>query len=65
MSPCTGTGASVVATSATGTITWGDATANPPTTANVDVVLGVNLVDAAPTITYVFSAQGVIVKDGC
>jgi len=65
VSPCNGTGTAVMATSATGTISWGSGTAYPPTTANVDVVLGVTVLDGGPTFTYVFSAQNIDLKSGC
>ena len=65
ISPCTGTGTSVIATSATGTIAWGDETVYPPATADVDVVLGLTLVDGGATVTYVFSARDIALPYGC
>jgi hypothetical protein len=61
--PCTGSGTAVLATSATGTITL-DAV-YPPTAADVDLVLGVTLVDGGATVTYVFSVQAVDVSPWC
>jgi hypothetical protein len=63
--PCTGTGTSVIATTATGTISWGSGTSYPPATANVDVVLNVTILDGGPTFTYVFSAQSIDLMSGC
>lgn len=62
--PCTSSSTAVFATSVTGTIAWGDATAYPPTTANVDVVVGVTL-EAGVIATYVFSAQNIALPYGC
>jgi hypothetical protein len=65
ISPCTGTGTAVTATSATGTISFGPEDVYPPETADVDVELGVTVVDGGSTFTYTFKAQNIDLTSDC
>lgn len=69
ISPCTGTGTAVTASSARGTIwfgpSFGPEVVYPPEAADVDVQLGVTLVDGGPTLTYTFKAESIDLTSGC